>query len=62
MGGGRWAVEENFQQGKGLAGLDEHQMRIWCSWHRRILFAMLAYAFLTAYVAIEARQNPAGKG
>ncbi|GHC89727.1 transposase [Nocardiopsis terrae] len=58
VAGRRWRVEESFQQGKGLAGLDEHQVRTWCSWHRWSLFAMLAYAFLAAMAAIEARQSP----
>lgn len=62
VAGRRWAVEESFQQGKGLAGLDEHQVRTWCSWHRWSLFAMLAYALLAAMAAIEARQSPPGQG
>ena len=62
MAGRRWAVEESFQQGKALGGLDEHQVRTWCSWHRWSLFAMLAYAFLAVCTAIEARQSPPGEG
>ena len=27
-----WTIEENFQAGKGLTGLDEHQVRRWTSW------------------------------
>ncbi|MCX5315876.1 hypothetical protein [Streptomyces sp. NBC_00154] len=27
VAGSRWRVEETFQDGKGLAGLDEHQVR-----------------------------------
>lgn len=62
VAGRRWAVEESFQQSKGLAGLDEHQVRTWCSWHRWSLFAMLAYAFLAACAAAEARHHPPGEG
>ena len=29
VAGLRWTVEENFQAGKALAGLDEHQVRRW---------------------------------
>ena len=29
IAGRRWTIEENFQAGKGLAGLDEHQVRTW---------------------------------
>jgi hypothetical protein len=34
VAGRRWTVEESFQAGKGLAGLDEHQVRRWTSWQR----------------------------
>ena len=44
VAGRRWTVEESFQAGKGLAGLDEHQVRRWTSWQRWTLFAMLANA------------------
>jgi SRSO17 transposase len=46
VAGRRWAVEESFQAGKGLAGLDEHQVRRWTSWRRWTLLAMLAHALL----------------
>ena len=32
--GSRWRVEEFFQSGKGLAALDEHQVRRYASWSR----------------------------
>ena len=32
VAGRRWIIEEAFQAGKGLAGLDEHQVRCWTSW------------------------------
>jgi SRSO17 transposase len=47
VAGCRWTTEENFQAGKGLAGLDEHQVRTWTAWHRWVTLAMLALAFLT---------------
>lgn len=47
VAGRRWGVEEDFQSGKGLAGLDEHQVRRWNSWHRWTVLCMLALAFLT---------------
>ena len=40
VAGRRWTVEESFQAGKGLAGLDEHQVRRWTSWRRWTLLAM----------------------
>jgi hypothetical protein len=46
-------VEENFQTGKELAALDEHQLRRWTSWHRWTILAMLAHAFLAVTAAAE---------
>jgi SRSO17 transposase len=46
VAGTRWTVEERFQTGKGLAGLDQHQVRRWRSWYRWVTLAMLAHAFL----------------
>jgi SRSO17 transposase len=34
VAGIRWTVEERFQTGKGLVGLDQHQVRRWRSWYR----------------------------
>ena len=62
VAGRRWRVEESFQQGKGLAGLDEHQVRTWTSWHRWSLLAMTAYAFLALCRARELRHRPVPSG
>ncbi len=59
VAGRRWTVEETFQAGKGLAGLDEHQVRRWTSWHRWVTLAMLAHAFLAVTAAAERRDHPA---
>jgi SRSO17 transposase len=56
--GRRWTTEENFQAGKGLAGLDEHQVRTWTAWHRWVTLAMIALAFLTLAAAAERAQPP----
>jgi len=56
VAGIRWSTEENFQAGKGLAGLDEHQVRTWTSWHRWVTLAMLALAFLTIAALTEHAQ------
>jgi SRSO17 transposase len=53
VAGIRWTTEENFQAGKGLAGLDEHQVRRWDSWYRWTTLAMLALAFLTIAATTE---------
>ena len=52
-------MEENFQSGKGLTGLDEHQVRRWTSWYRWATLAMLAAAFLTVAAAAEHARQPA---
>jgi SRSO17 transposase len=53
VAGTRWRIEENIQAGKGLAALDEHQLRRWTSWHRWTVLAMLAHAFLAVTAAGE---------
>lgn len=58
VAGRRWTVEESFQAGKGLAGLDEHQHRKWLPWRRWTLLAMLAYALLAVITATERAQRP----
>jgi SRSO17 transposase len=59
IAGLRWTTEENFQASKGLAGLDEHQVRRWTSWYRWTTLAMLATAFLTITAATEHARRPA---
>jgi SRSO17 transposase len=58
IAGIRWTTEENFQAGKGLTGLDEHQVRRWDSWYRWTTLAMLALAFLSIAAAIEHTRPP----
>jgi SRSO17 transposase len=58
VAGLRWTIEENFQAGKGLTGLDEHQVRRWTSWYRWVTLAMLAAAVLTITAALEHGPSP----
>ncbi|MEV6739479.1 IS701 family transposase [Streptomyces sp. NPDC051104] len=58
VAGSRWRVEETFQSGKGLAGLDEHQLRRYTSWSRWVTVALLAHAFLAVVRADEHRLRP----
>ncbi len=51
VAGRRWTIEESFQSGKGLTGLDEHQVRRWTSWRRWTVLAMLAHAVLSVITA-----------
>ena len=59
VAGRRWSIEESFQAAKGLAGLDEHQVRRWQSWQRWTLLAMAAHALLAVIAANEHADRPA---
>ena len=62
VAGRRWTIEESFQSGKGLAGLDEHQVRCWTSWQRWTLLSMIAHALLAVIAASERVERPAPAG
>jgi SRSO17 transposase len=62
VAGQRWCIEESFQAGKGLTGLDQHQVRRWTSWHRWTTLAMLAHAFLVVTTAAERGHAPTPAG
>jgi SRSO17 transposase len=57
VAGKRWPAEECHQQGKGQAGLDQHQVRLWHSFHRHTVLSMCALALLA--VAAARPQPPA---
>ena len=57
-----WQIEERFQTGKGLVGLDQHQVRRWRSWYRWTTLAMLAHAFLVVAALAEGTRHPAPPG
>ncbi|WP_081685074.1 MULTISPECIES: IS701 family transposase [Amycolatopsis] len=61
VAGRRWTIEETFQTGKELTGLDQHQVRTWTSWYRWTTLVMLAHAFLAA-VAAHARDTMPPEG
>ncbi|WP_410479427.1 IS701 family transposase [Pseudonocardia sp. H11422] len=62
VAGARWSVEESFQAGKGLTGLDAHQVRRWTPWRRWTVIAMLAHALLAVVASTERTHNPAPIG
>ena len=62
VAGQRWTIEESFQAAKGQAGLDQHQVRTWTSWHRWVTLSMLAMAFLAVVTAAERDRSPAPTG
>lgn len=43
----RFVIEQCFREAKQDAGLDEYEVRKWCSWHRHITLSMLALAWLS---------------
>ncbi len=51
VAGKRWPVEECHQQGKGQVGLDQHQVRLWHSFHRHTVLSMCALALLAVAAA-----------
>ena len=52
--GGRWRIEEDFENGKDL-GLDQYEVRSWTGWYRHITLVMLALAFLVSICVQEQR-------
>jgi hypothetical protein len=62
VAGRRWTIEESFQGGKTLTGLDQHQVRRWTSWQRWTLLAMLACTLLAVLAATERAENPTPQG
>jgi SRSO17 transposase len=56
--GQRWTVEEPIKTGKGLAGLDQHQVRRWRCWYRWVILAMLAHAFLVVAALTSNTRHP----
>jgi SRSO17 transposase len=48
VAGMRWAIEENFEDAKGMVGLDQYEVRKWAAWDRHITLALLAHAYLAA--------------
>jgi SRSO17 transposase len=60
--GKRWPVEECHQQAKGQAGFDQHQVRLWHSFHRHTVLSMGALAVLAAAAARPAPPAPMAPG
>jgi SRSO17 transposase len=58
----RWTIEERFHTGKGLVGLDQHQVRRWRSWYRWVTLAMVAHAFLVVAAVTQRRGHPPPAG
>ena len=60
VAGIRWAIEECFEEAKGVVGLDQYEVRKWEGWYRHVTLAMLAHAYL-AVVRLQANACPEGK-
>jgi SRSO17 transposase len=61
VAGTRWAIEENFEDAKGMVGLDQYEVRKWDAWYRHVTLALLAHAYL-AVTRRHARQADWEKG
>ena len=61
VAGMRWAIEENFEDAKGMVGLDQYEVRKWGAWYRHVTLALLAHAYLAA-TRRQARQAEREKG
>jgi len=59
IAGTRWKVEDDFQDSKTTAGLDQTQVRCYRAWKRHVTLAMVALAFLAVCAAIEHAAHPA---
>jgi len=55
--GGRWRIEEDFENGKDL-GLDHYEVRSYVGWYRHITLLMLALAFLVSICVQERAVTP----
>jgi SRSO17 transposase len=62
VAGTRWRIEQAFHAGKGLCGLDQHQVRRWRSWYRWTTLAMVALAFLVVLTVTHRAQHPTPAG
>lgn len=45
--GGRWRVEEFFEDSKGCLGMADYEARAWTSWHHHMSLVALAHLFVT---------------
>ena len=60
VAGIRWAIEECFEEAKGLVGLDQYEVRKWEGWYRHVTLSMLAHTCL-AVVRLQANAGPEAK-
>jgi hypothetical protein len=46
MSGSRYWIERSFEDGKGIAGLQDFQVRSWTGWHHHMTMTFLAMLYL----------------
>jgi SRSO17 transposase len=65
VAGGRWHIEEGYEQTKGEVGLDQYEVRGFRAWYRHVTLALLAHAVLVVLraraMAQEKKEAPTKK-
>jgi hypothetical protein len=46
MSGSRYWIERTFEDGKGIAGLADYQVRSWTGWHHHMTMTLLAMLYI----------------
>jgi SRSO17 transposase len=46
MSGSRFWIERAFEDGKGIAGLADYQVRSWTGWHHYMTMTLLAMLYI----------------
>ncbi len=54
----RYEIEQCIEEAKDGMGLDQHEVRLWPSWHRHTTLVMMAHAWLTVQRAADAPLIP----
>jgi hypothetical protein len=52
-------IEASFKRGKGVAGLDEYQVRTWEGWHHHMALTLIAVWFLISETHRDQQLTPA---
>jgi hypothetical protein len=62
LSGGRWAVEQCFEESKTELGMDQYEVRKYPGWHHHILTTRLAHVFLWQLKLRWGKKSPRADG